>query len=96
MGFSRANSQCCAVNTAASSKQGHDPSCFSISHIQNAFLMAQLFLLNLTVELCIRICVADAQLGPVTHGRNGKLFPKPEVSLLKNIVILQQCCVFET
>lgn len=58
--------------------------------------MAQLFLLNLMAELCIRICVADAQLGPITRGRNGELFPKPKLSLLKNIVIPQQCCVFET
>lgn len=58
--------------------------------------MAQLLLLNSMVVLCIRISVADAQLGPLIHGRNGKLFPKPKLSLLKNIVILQQCCVFET
>lgn len=96
MGFSRANSQCCAVNTAASSKEGCDPSCFSISCIQNAFLMTQLFLLNLMAELGIKICAADAQLDPVTHGRNGKLLPKPKHSLLKNTVILQQCCDFKT
>lgn len=96
MGFSRAKSQCCAVNTAANSKQGHDPKCFSISCIQNALVMAQLFLLNLMAELHIKIYVANAQLGTITHGKNGKLFPKPKPSLLKNIVILQQCCNFET
>lgn len=96
MGFNRAKSQCCAVNTAASSKQGHDPKCFSISCIQNTFVVDQLFFLNLMAELCIKIYVVDTQLGAIKHRRNGKLFPKPKPSLLKNIVILQQCCSFET
>lgn len=58
--------------------------------------MAQLFLLNLMAEVHVKIGVADAQLGPITCGRSVKLLRKPELSLLKSIVILQQCCDFET
>lgn len=52
--------------------------------------MAQVFLLNLLAELCIRICVADAQLCPQLYmGEVVSWFLYR--SVLCRVVILQQC-----
>lgn len=45
--------------------------------------MAQMFLLNLMAELCIRICVADAQLCPQIYRRE-TVSCLPKFSMLKN------------